>query len=170
MNKIKLNLGCGEKYLDGYINCDIVKDIKKDKYINLNKIPYPFPSNYADEIHMDMVLEHLNDIVAVMSELHRILKNNGKLILILPYAKSDWAIQDPTHLHFFNEKSMDYFVENTRYSYYTKTRFKKIKADLYISYESFLSKIRILIPFRSILKNFLFNMYDGIHFELLAVK
>jgi len=170
MKKIKLNLGCGEKYLDGYINCDIVKDIQKDKYINLNKFPYPFPNNYADEIRMDMVLEHLNDIVGVMGELHRVLKRNGLLVLILPYAKSEWAVQDPTHVHFFNEKSMDYFIEHSRYSYYSKIRFEKIKADLYISYETFLSRLRAIIPFRSILKNFFFNMYDGIYFELKAIK
>lgn len=170
MKKVKLNLGCGEKYLDGYINCDIVKGLKKDRYVNLNKFPYPFPTNYADEIWMDMVLEHLDDLVAVMNELHRILKHNAFLKIIVPYAKSDWAIQDPTHIHFFNEKSMDYFIEDYRYNYYTKRRFIKITARLYTSSETVLSRIRNLIPFRNLLKNFLFNMYDGIHFELKTVK
>ena len=168
--KVKLNLGCGEKYLDGYINCDIVEGLKKDRYINLNKFPYPFPDNYADEIWMDMVLEHLENLVTVVDELHRILKHNGVLKIIVPYAKSDWAIQDPTHIHFFNEKSMDYFIDDYRYNYYTKTRFVKLTARLYTSTETLLSRIRNLIPFRRILKHFIFNMYDGIYFELKAIK
>jgi predicted SAM-dependent methyltransferase len=170
MKKIKLHLGCGQKYLEGYINCDISENVKTDKQFDLNTFPYPFPDNYADEILMDMVLEHLPDIVSVMQELYRILKNQGHVAIIVPYAKSEWAVQDPTHVHFFNERSMDYFIDDYRYNYYTNIRFKKIKAELYISEETTMSKIRKFIPFRRLLTTFIFNMYDGIHFELKAIK
>src|SRR5579864_294813 len=107
MKKIKINLGCGEKYLSGYINCDFVNTVKVDKIVDLNKFHYPFKTSYADEILMDNVLEHLDNIVLVMEELYRVLKKNGTLKIYVPYFKSDGAVNDPTHKHFFSENSMD---------------------------------------------------------------
>lgn len=76
---IKINLGSGQKYLEGYINCDVVREIKADKYFDLDHIPYPFKDNTADEVLMDNVLEHVQDISKVLSEIYRILKDNGRL-------------------------------------------------------------------------------------------
>ncbi|MGI8419924.1 MAG: hypothetical protein ACR2LN_04755 [Candidatus Levyibacteriota bacterium] len=117
-----------------------------------------------------MILEHIDNVVDVMEELYRILKNDEIVRIYAPYSKSEWDVQDPTHKHFFNEKSMDYFIDDYRYNYYTNIRFKKIHAYLYTSDETLLSKLRNLIPFRNVLTYFLFNMYDGIYFELKAIK
>ncbi len=166
MKIIKLNFGCGEKYLDDYINCDFSEHVKKDKFVNLNKSPYPFKDNFADEILMDNVLEHLDDIPSTMIELHRIMKKNGILKIIVPYAKSDWAFQDPTHKHFFTEKSMDYFTEK---GFYTESKFALLKADLRCDKTNTKQRIRSYIPFRNILRYFLFNLYDGVYFELKKI-
>lgn len=170
MKRIKINLGSGKKYLDGYINCDIVKTIKADKYFDLDKPPYPFQDSFADEVLMDNVLEHVEDVGLVMEEIYRILKNQGILRIYVPYFKSDGAFQDPTHKHYFTEKTMDYFIEEFEYNYYTKIRFVKIKAELFCDNKTSLSKLRLLIPFKNILKYFFFNIFDGIYFELKAIK
>ena len=169
-NKMKINLGCGDKYLKGYVNCDYSKNVRTDKFFDLNKFPYPLKSNYADEILMDNVLEHLDDMVKVMEELYRILKNKGKLIIIVPYGKSDGAMQDPTHKQFFTEKTMDYFTHDSKFKFYSSARFKKIHSRLITLDVTALNKIRTLLPFRSILRYVLFNMYDAIYFELEAIK
>jgi predicted SAM-dependent methyltransferase len=88
---LKINLGCGQKYLPGYLNCDVVPHIKADRYFDLNRFPYPLESDGADEIFMDNVIEHLDDVIKVMEELHRILKVGGRLRILVPYAKTDWA-------------------------------------------------------------------------------
>lgn len=168
-NVVKLNLGCGTKYLKGYINCDIATTVKIDKKVNLNIFPYPFKDNYADEILMDNVLEHLDDIPAVMEELYRITKADGKIILIVPYAKSEGALQDPTHKHFFTEHSLDYFTKDSAYGFYSHARFV-VTARLFATEDTLSGKIRKYISFRKFLKRFLFNMYDGIYFELRPVK
>jgi ubiquinone/menaquinone biosynthesis C-methylase UbiE len=170
MKQIKLHFGCGKKYLEGYINCDMLTTIKTDISFDMNVVPYPFRNNYADEILMDMVLEHVDDVPAVMQETHRILKKNGVVKIYVPYAKSEWAYQDPTHKHFFNEKSMLYFADDYAYNYYTDSRFTILKNTLYTSKDTMLSRMRNSIPFRNILKHFFFNMYDGIYFEMKAVK
>jgi SAM-dependent methyltransferase len=162
----RINLGCGAKYLHGYINCDVLTNVKADKHFDFDVFPYPFQSDFADEIFMDNVLEHLQDVRKVMGELHRILRTGGRLRIIVPYAKSDWAFQDPTHRHFFTEKTMDYFSEGFEYSFYTPYRFKVIRAELASDSVNLRQKLRNLIPFRSILRFFLFNLYDTVQFEL----
>jgi len=78
---VKLNLGCGNHILEGWDNYDIHPS-KNVKELDLNKLPYPFPDNHADEILASHVLEHLYlPIYDAMIELHRILKPGGKLIV-----------------------------------------------------------------------------------------
>ena len=54
----KLNLGCGNKKIDGYINIDGSEYCKPDLVLNLENTPYPFKSNTIDEIRLKSVIEH----------------------------------------------------------------------------------------------------------------
>ena len=101
-----------------------------------------------------------------MEELHRLLQTGGLLRIYVPYGKTDWAIQDPTHRHFFTEKSMDYFCSGYPYSYYSAARFNLNEARLYCNRTNFMHTLRNLLPLKRYLKYFLFNIYDGIYFEL----
>src|SRR5437762_3255432 len=123
---LKINLGCGLRYLADYVNCDVLTHLQADKYFDLNNPPYPFEPDSADEIYMDNVLEHLSDVVQVMEELHRILKVGGRLRILVPYGKTDWALQDPTHKHYFTENSLNYFVEGHSYGFYSQGKYKLI--------------------------------------------
>jgi len=163
---LKINLGCGQKYLPGYLNCDVVPHIKADRYFDLNRFPYPLESDGADEIFMDNVIEHLDDVIKVMEELHRILKVGGRLRILVPYAKTDWALQDPTHKHFFTEQTFNYFVADHPYNFYSKCRFKLHEARLYGDSTNIMHKLRNLLPLKKYLRYFFWNIYDGIYFEL----
>lgn len=163
---LKINLGCGRKYLEGHVNCDLLASIKADKYFNFDSPPYPFEPACAEEILLDNVLEHLDDIPKVMTELHRVLQVGGRVKIFVPYGKSDWALQDPTHKHYFTENSMNYFCEGHPYSYYSEAKFRLIEAKLYCTNTNILHKLRNLLPLKRYLKYFLYNVYDGIYFEL----
>lgn len=163
---MKINLGCGQKYLPAYVNCDVLTNVKADKYFDLNTFPYPFEANCADELFLDNVLEHLDDIPKVMAELHRILKPGGRLRILVPYGKTDWAMQDPTHKHFFTEQSLNYFIDGHPYNFYSHVRFKIHQAKLYGDNTTLRHKLRNLLPFKNALRYFLFNIYDGIYFDL----
>lgn len=120
--KIKLDIGCGSSKKDGYIGVDKLKFDCVDIIHDLNILPYPFKDNYADEIFLDNVLEHLDDPIAVIHELHRIGKNNAKVNIIVPYFRSFYAIIDPTHKNFFGYFYFFYFdkkhIFNQKYSYF----------------------------------------------------
>ena len=167
---LKLNLGCGRKYLPGYVNCDVCRDVRADRYFDLNEFPYPFESDSADEILMDNVLEHLVDVPRVIAELHRMLRPGGRLRILVPYGKSDWALQDPTHRHLFTEQSLNYFVEGNPYSFYSTARFRLLRARLYGDRTTWRHRVRNMLPFKSWLRYFLFNIYDGIDFELEKIE
>src|SRR3990172_10401098 len=111
---------------------------------------------------MDNVLEHLDDVVLVMEEIYRILKPGGIVKIYLPYAKSDGALQDPTHKHLFTEKSMDYFRQDDKYNYYTNAKFRILVSKPFNANKTLLSKMRVFIPFKPVLKYFLLNIYDGL--------
>ena len=136
MQTKKLNLGCGGNIKRGYVNLDKVKLPGVDVVHDLDKFPYPFKNNEFDEILCNHVLEHVSDIEKAMRELYRILKPNGRLMIIVPYFNSQAAWTDPTHKKAFGYFSFDYFVKNPDYgparlfSHQTKTRFSKIRRRL----------------------------------------
>ncbi len=121
---IRLNLGCGRDVRHGWVNVDKVKLDGVDVVHDLDMFPYPFDDNSVDYILMKHTLEHLDDVVRVMEECHRILKPNGRLEIIVPYYKYKSAFTDPTHRHFFTEQSMDYFLVDSDYdNWYTDKKF-----------------------------------------------
>jgi ubiquinone/menaquinone biosynthesis C-methylase UbiE len=121
-----LDLGCGNKKRLGAVGVDFNSRTDADIVHNLNVFPYPFEDLSFDEIYIDNTLEHLDDVMAVMEELHRICKQGGVVKVIVPYFRSLWACIDPTHKHFFTVNSFAYFdPENiicSRYDY-TLARF-----------------------------------------------
>jgi len=126
-SRVVLDLGCGKSKREGTIGVDHTDRHDADVIHDLNVFPYPFEENSVDQIYMDNVLEHLDDPMVVMGELHRILKKDGKVKVIVPYFRSTWAFIDPTHKHFFTVNSFAYYDPDhiicQQYDY-VDTRFK----------------------------------------------
>jgi glycosyltransferase involved in cell wall biosynthesis/predicted SAM-dependent methyltransferase len=76
----RLNLGCGSKRLDGYINVDIVPSSSTDLVADIVRLPM-FNDESVDEIRMDAVYEHLyrHERPAALNEWLRILRPGGRL-------------------------------------------------------------------------------------------
>ncbi len=122
-----LDLGCGKKKRAGAIGVDYSDRHNADIIHNLNIFPYPLKDDEFDDIYLDNVIEHLDDPMRVMEEVHRVCKPGGQVKVIVPYFRSLWAFIDPTHKHFFTVNSFAYYDPNhvicQRYDY-SKTRFK----------------------------------------------
>jgi len=121
--KIKLNIGCGFDYREGWINIDFDKDLKADKYMNLNVFPYPFKDGYADFILLKRVLSQLNNIRAIMPEISRILKPGGRLVIVDHYYKEHNKKPNIHSVYQFRENSFEDYPE-LKLIKLTKLRYK----------------------------------------------
>ena len=83
---VKINMGSGEGKLQGWINVDIREEVNPDVLWDLEKFPYPFQDNYAEEIMWKDVLEHLSWrlVKKALEETYRILKHGGKTYIQCP--------------------------------------------------------------------------------------
>ena len=128
MTEKKLNLGCGEEKKEGFINLDWNKLIEPDIVHDLNILPYPFPDNEFDLINASHVLEHLEKPFAIMKELHRMLKPNGKLIVRVPHFSRGFTHAE--HVHGFDVTFPLYFNKNFTKSGYFGVGFSLDKTKL----------------------------------------
>jgi SAM-dependent methyltransferase len=125
LGAVIINLGCGRTRIPGSIGVDRAPIPGcVDVVHNLNETPYPFADDYADEIHFYHVLEHLDDPVAKLEEIHRILKPGGVLHMRVPHFSSNGAFTDITHKRPFSYYSFDCFEQGAYHSYYSKARFE----------------------------------------------
>ncbi|MCL1920677.1 MAG: class I SAM-dependent methyltransferase [Kiritimatiellaeota bacterium] len=91
---MKLNLGCGEKKLEGYTNVDLFGE--PDIRLDLSVFPWPFDDNSADEVTSAHFLEHARDYEQTILEIHRILKPGGTLHFKVPHFRNPCT---QWHLH-----------------------------------------------------------------------
>jgi hypothetical protein len=100
MRDLKLNLGCGIKFLKNYINVD--KFGTPDLCFDLETFPYPWDDNSVAQIEMHHVLEHLGQQTSVylqiVQELYRICEPEAKIHITVPHHRSDRFFHDPTHV------------------------------------------------------------------------
>tara|TARA_R110000824_G_C15231714_1_gene678654 strand:+ start:6042 stop:6590 length:549 start_codon:yes stop_codon:yes gene_type:complete len=85
-SEVKINLGCGDKKLPGFINVDSRPDVNPDAICVLPTISTEFKEGYADLIYASHVLEHFerNDVTVLLAECYKVLKPGGKLRLAVP--------------------------------------------------------------------------------------
>lgn len=116
----KLNIGCGNRYEEGWVNCDVSKKVKADFYFDCSKGKFPFKSDTFDEIKAEMVFEHLPDYKArvhFLKEIHRVGKKGCKIFLSVPHFSSQGAWGDLQHTRPFTSMSLDYFAVNKTHKY-----------------------------------------------------
>lgn len=121
--KIKLNIGCGRDYRDGYTNLDISSDVGADVVADIEKC-IPFRTNTFDEVLCYNVLTQIlypKTFLQVMNDLWRITKADGFIEIRVPLAKYEYAFQDPMDCRRFTDQSFTYMEEgHRRYEQYGK--------------------------------------------------
>ena len=116
-----LDIGCGTvpyfllntKFKEKYgIDYSLQKD-KKYKDISLKKESInsglPFQSNYFDIVTMLAVFEHIepDDLQKLLSEIHRVLKKDGLLILTTPCVWTDRLLRFLASLNFVSKEEIE---------------------------------------------------------------
>ncbi len=123
-----LHIGAGRKKIKGATTLDINPRLNPDVVWDLNQFPYPFEDSRFDMVVCEHVIEHLDHVISVMEELHRVTRAGGKVLVRVPHFSSLNFNTDPTHVHAFSSRSFDYLCVDTpfeRYDYST-AKFRKL--------------------------------------------
>ena len=103
---MKLNLGCGNKILSGWVNLDKYSTYPVDLVHDLETFPYPFSDDSCDSVLLNHVLEHLGQdpeiFNKVIVELYRICRDGADIQINVPHPRHDNFISDPTHVRPIN--------------------------------------------------------------------
>lgn len=96
---LKLDIGCGERKQEGHVGIDIAACPGVDHVMDVRNYPWPVEDASVDEIYTSHFFEHLSgpERCPFMDECWRILKDDGKMTVIVPYYSSMRAVQDPFH-------------------------------------------------------------------------
>ena len=110
---MKLNIGCGNKKIEGYIGVDKFQCEAAEYICDIEKERLPFEDNSVESIILDNVIEHFYNIPNVINELVRVSSKGAIIKIITPHfsALSSWV--DPTHVHHLSYFSFDHFEKDS---------------------------------------------------------
>jgi len=93
-----LDVGCGTRKIEpDAIGIDISPDSAAEHVWNLDQYPWPLASDAFSRIHMSHVLEHLDDPMRAMAEVHRVARDGADVFIVTPHFSSHNSYVDPTH-------------------------------------------------------------------------
>lgn len=105
---LKLNLGSGKTRLPGYLHVDNNPHAGEVGIVHdLDRRPWPFEDGSVGEVIMDHVLEHLEDTIGTIEELHRICAHNAVLEIRVPHFSCNWT--HPGHKRAIGVGLFDHF-------------------------------------------------------------
>jgi len=114
---MKINIGCGRDYREGWFNTDISLDTKADAYFDIGKESLLAEAGCAEEIFISGVLEQIGpnaEFKFALNQCHYLLKPGGKLVIVVPNAKYAIAHRDPMDIRKFTPDTFRYFLEGTQ--------------------------------------------------------
>ncbi len=128
-----LDLGCGQNKRPGAIGIDHSRDTAADVISNIDRGSLPFRDSSFDKVWVIHVIEHVENVVATIEELHRLTRAGGVIVIETPHYTDFSSFCDPTHRWHLNTFSFRYFTDDDAgYGYYTRCslRQKRLKVKL----------------------------------------
>jgi predicted SAM-dependent methyltransferase len=152
MNKVKIDVACGNNKKDGFLGIDIANTPSVDIVHDLNQYLWPIESNTVDEIYCSHYVEHIphnvnngnsqDGLIQFMNELYRIMKPGATAIITAPYYTSIRAFGDPTHVRFICDWTFNYYdqdwLEANKLAHYGITANFKNTISYYVTNEMIL--------------------------------
>ena len=167
-----LDVGCGDAR-DARATCGI--DVRSypgvDVVHDLERFPWPLADHRFDRIILRDAIEHLEDAVRTMEELHRIAKPGGRIEIWTPHFAHPNSFHDPTHKHHFSFGTFDYFTGDRAYPRYVSCRFRMAEKRLIFDKHEWIGKLLARMSARYYEKYYSHRFPPrGMYFELEVVK
>ena len=106
---MKIDIGGGLFPRAGYTTIDMED---ADIIWNLDN-GIPLEDNSVGVLNASHVIEHLDDPIKTMKEIHRVLAHGGWAFIEVPSTDGRGAWQDPTHVSYWNENSFWYYTKQS---------------------------------------------------------
>lgn len=171
-----LDVGCGINKRPGSIGLDSNRDTAADVIGDIDKGALPFRSSTFDRVELIHVIEHVDNVVRTIEELHRVCKPGGVIRLETPHYTDFSSFCDPTHRWHLNSFSFRYFTQEGGFSYYSRCRLRErslhiklLKLWKLLGFELLVNHVR---AFRKFWEHYLCFVIRGkaMVFELEVVK
>ncbi|HWO30687.1 MAG TPA: methyltransferase domain-containing protein [Candidatus Acidoferrum sp.] len=101
---VHLNLGCGDKYCDYFVNIDANPLRKLDLWLDIRN-GLPFGDQSVDSIYTAQMLEHFypNELARVLSECRRVLKSDAGMRIVVPSLENAIAAYSLHKVQWFSD-------------------------------------------------------------------
>jgi SAM-dependent methyltransferase len=153
-----LDVGCGAKKYPGAVGIDVSADTAADVVHDLNHVPWPLDESAFDQILLQDVIEHLDDLYAVFGELHRVARAGAMVHIRTPHFSSALAYSDPTHRRFLSAAAVRALAE-PGFAHYSAARFRVVRVTL-----------DLWLPFRALGIGAFANRYPDVYEKYLAFR
>lgn len=143
---LRLNLGCGARPWPGFYGVDRVALPGVDIIADLNQPLSLLPDDSVDEVYTRHTLEHVDALLPLMAELHRVTRAGGRIEIIVPHFSNPYGYSDPTHVRFFGLYSFFYFSDEADQprrkvpAFYSPARFTVESVRIHPLRQSFLGR------------------------------
>jgi hypothetical protein len=118
------------------MSCAAEPDIVHD----LNQVPWPLPAGHFNEVQAFDVIEHLDNVINVMEEIHRVCVDSATVRITVPHFSCSNTYTDPTHRRAFGYYSMDCVTGKSQNQILTQVRFAEVASRI-VFYPSLLNKL-----------------------------
>ena len=105
-----LDVGCGRDKYPGSIGIDMNPATAADAICHLDRGRLPFAANSFDQIRAVHLVEHVDDMIRLMEEFHRVAKPGATIFVVTPHFTDIASYTDPTHRRHLSTESFGYFM------------------------------------------------------------
>ena len=110
MDSSALDVGCGTRRAEpGAIGIDKSPQSGADIVWDLDQYPWPLDTNRFERIYLSHIIEHVQDVMKTMAEVHRVAKAGADVWIVTPHFSSHNSYVDPTHARHLAAQSFEYF-------------------------------------------------------------
>ncbi len=110
---MKLNLGAGNKKINGFISVDKFPSPSTDLVFDLEKMPWPWADNSVDQVMLIHALEHMGQstdgYLNIICELYRVCCHGAEILIHVPHPRHDNFLGDPTHVRAITPQQLTLF-------------------------------------------------------------
>jgi predicted SAM-dependent methyltransferase len=123
---VAIDIGCGRRRRPGVIGIDQFPMPSVDIVTDLERgLPFLQDSS-VDLVYCDSFLEHVDNYVGLMRDIHRVCKPGALIRVNVPHFSNPYYYSDFTHRRFFGLYTFDYMVKRDA------QRMKRIVPDYYV--------------------------------------